>query len=274
MPESSSWDVIFGARCDQLVLSVDFPDTRRHDAGFTELASRIGTGYRFLQTKPPTVRPGQRFSGAVYVGPWIEDIQQDRDPVLAVLGYRVGSVYAAAIASGISRWQQAPKVILFDPQFASVELLDLEFHREIRAVSSLLSDCEIEQIRKAAAAISESANDDIADVAAEMVEAYWEVSSVAYERVGLGDARGNQIITSFESWMSWISVADQINPRRAWRHATAIVSSDYAGLPNNKSVADGSSGLIGRRIPFNVGHANLLRSDSVADAVFNLLESR
>lgn len=274
MPESSSWDVIFGARCGQVVLSVAFPDARRHDADFAELASRIGVGYRFLQTKPPTVRPGQRFSGAAYVGPWVEGIQQDRDPVLAVLGYGVGSVYAAAIAAGISRWQQAPKIILFDPQFASVRLLSLEFHREISAISSFLSDREIERIRNAAATISESASGDVGDVAAEMIEAYWKISSAAYERVGLGDARGNQIITSFESWMSWISVADQINPCRAWRSSTAIVSSDYAGLPNKKSVADCSSGLIGRRIPFNVGHANLLQSDSVAEAVLNLLESR
>lgn len=276
MPNSGSWDVICGPRCDQLVLSVDFPDVKRHDADFVELARRIGAGYRFLRTKPPYVSPGQRFSGAAYVGPWIEDIQQDRGPVLAVLGYCVGSVYAAAITAAISRWQQEPKVILFDPQFASVALLGREFHREINAISAFLSDREIEQIRSSVATITESATDvaDVADVAAEMVEAYWEISSPAYERVGLGDARGNQVISSFESWMSWISVADQINPGRTWKRSTAIISSDYVELPNRKSLVDGSSGLIGQRIPFNVGHANLLRSDCVAEAVLNLLEPR
>src|ERR1039457_5299398 len=109
MPDSGSWDVIFGAGSGQVVLAVDFP------------AARIGPGFTFLQTKPPAARSGQRLSGDAYVGPWIEGISSGRRQVLAVLGARIGSVYAAAIAEGISRGQPMPKVILFDPQFASIE---------------------------------------------------------------------------------------------------------------------------------------------------------
>lgn len=271
MPDSGSWDVVFDADSDQIVLGVDFPVTRRPEAGFAELAARIGPGYRFLQTKPPAARPGQRLCGDAYVGPWIEGIQHSRHRVRAVLGYGVGSVYAAAIATGISPGQQAPEVILFDPQFASKKLLGAEFHKEISAISPLLSDDEIERTRKAATEICGSAG-DVANAAAELAGTYWEISSAAYERVGLGGACSRKFIASFESYISWLSVADQIDPSPAWQQSTTIVSSDYAELPDRESLVDGS--IIGRMIPFDAGHADLLRSNSVASAVLDLLASR
>jgi hypothetical protein len=274
MPDSSSWDVIFGADSSQVVLSVDFPARRRQEAGFLDLATRIGPGYRFLQTKPPAARSWPRLCGDAYVGPWIEGIHHDQHQVLAVLGYRIGSVYAAAIAEGISRWQPMPKIILFDPQFSSIELLGLEFHREISSISSLLGDDEIERARKAAAEISQAATSDVANVAAEILECYVEVITVPFERAGLGDARSNKFTVSFESYISWLSAADQIDPSPAWERSTGIASSAYAGLPAGVHLADDDRGLIGQMIPFDVSHADLLRSDSVAQAVLGLLESR
>jgi hypothetical protein len=271
MPYSGSWDVIFAAVSDQIVLGVDFRLTRRPAAGFADLAASIGPRYGFLRTRPPATRQDLRFSGDAYVGPWLEDIQHGPHRVHAVLGYRVGSVYAAAIAAGISRWQQAPEVILFDPQFASRKLLCAEFHSEISAISPLLSDDEIERTRKAATEICESAG-DVANAAVELAGTYREVSSVAYERVGLGGACGEKFIASFESYISWLSVADQIDPRPVWKRSTTIVSSDYAELPDRESLVDDR--LIGRMIPFDAGHADLLRSDSVASAVLDLLAPR
>lgn len=272
MPDSSSWDVICGADSHQVVLCVDFPTSRRPDACFAELAARIGPGYRFLQTRPPVARSCQRPCGDAYVGPWIDGIQHDRHQVLAVFGYNIGSVYAAAIAGGISRWQPMPKVILFDPQFASNKHLGLEFDREISAISSLLSDDEVERTRKTAMKISESADCDVADTAAEMAGMYWEVGSIAYERVGLGgSAYEDKLMAPFDSYISWLSVADQIDPSPVWKNSTAIVSSNYSKLPSGESQADDVSCLIGRNISFDVAHADLLRSDSVAQAVLDLL---
>jgi len=271
MSGSSSWDVICDTESSQVVLSVDFPASRREEAGFAELAARIGPGYRFLQTRPPAARSYQRLCGDAYVGPWIDGIQQDGRQVLAVLGYCIGSVYAAAIAAGISRWQPMPKVILFDPQFATNKYLGLEFRREISAISSLLSDDEIERTKKTATEISESASCHVTDAAAKMAEMYWQVSSVAYERVGLGGAYDDKLIASFDSYMSWLSVAGRIDPSPVWKRSTAIVSSNYFKLPSGESQTDDASCLIGRSIPFDVAHADLLRSDSVAQAVLDLL---
>ncbi len=274
MPDSTSWDVIFGADSDQVILGVSFPAAGRREEDFAELATRIGPGYKFLQTKPPMVRCGQQPCGDAYVGPWIESIKRDRHQVLAVLGYRTGSVYAAAIAEGISRWQPMPKVILFDPQFTSTRLLGLEFHREISSISSLLSDDEIERTRKIVTELPESAADGVTDTAAEMAELYWEVSSVAFERVGLGDAYNGRFITPFVSYISWMSGADQIDPTAVWKRSTAIVSSDYERRPNGTPLAAGADRLIGRSIPVDVGHSDLLRSEPVAAAVLGLLGSR
>lgn len=273
MPDSSSWDVICDADSSQVVLGVDFPARRRQEAGFPDLAIRIGPAYRFLQAKPPAAGSYQQPNGDAYVGPWLEGIRQDRHQVLAVLGYRLGSVYATAIAEGISRWQPMPKIILFDPQFSSIELLGLEFHREISAISSLLGDDEIKRARKAVTEISKAATGDATNVAAEMVESYLDVITAAFERVGLGDARSDKFILSFISYMTWLSAAGKIDPGPVWKHSTSIASSAYAELTAKAHPTGDSRRFIGQQILFDVGPADLLRSDSVAQAVRDLLES-
>jgi hypothetical protein len=269
MAEFSSWDVISGTRTGAasgpVVLGACFPAARRGEAGFPDLATRIGPGYRFLQTRPPRIRSGQWPSDAAYTGPWIEDIRQARPPVLAVLGHRVGSVYAAAIAEAIAQWQPMPQLILFDPQPASAELLCREFNAEIEGISALLGDDELERARKAVAEISLAAREDVACVATEMVESYLEVVTPAFERAGLGDARGEKFTRSFESYISWLSAAGLIDPSGAWERSTGIASSAYAGRA--------PAGPVGRMIPFDVDHADLLRADCVAQAVLGLLQS-
>jgi hypothetical protein len=273
-PDPAPWDVILGEESAHTVLTVDFPAQHRREASFADLAARLGSGYRFLHSIPPAVRPCQRLSSAAYAAPWIEYIHREQRPVRAVLGYGVGCVYAAAIADGISGWQQPPKIILFDPQFPSIKLLNNEFNRELIANSSLLSDEEIEHSRKITAAIARSATRDVADAAVEIVEAYLEVITVPFERVGLGTPRDSALTSLFESFIAWLSVAGQIDPGFAWRRSVAIVSSDHAGPPDRGPRRGGnSSGQIGKWIPFPVGRSDLLRCDPVARTVIDLLES-
>lgn len=269
MPDFACWEVISGAGPGRVVLGVDVPVARRR-AGFAELSARIGPRYRFLQIRPLAVGAARRPRGEPYVDRWVEDISSEPHEVLAVVGYCVGSLYAAAIAAGIARWQPMPKVILLDPQFVSSKYLAREFLREIDAISSLLSDQEIEHSRKAAAEISGPAVCDLADAAAEMAAIYWELSSLAFERVGIGSAYNGRFIAPVCSYISWLSGAGKIDPSSIWKRSTAIVSSDYASLaPENR----GGGGAIGQKIRFDVGHDDLLRSDSVAGAVVDLLES-
>lgn len=272
MPDFGYWDVISGASSGRIILAVDFPAPRRPATCFTQLAAKIGPGYRFLHTRPPAARMVQRLCTQAYVAPWIEDIRQDGQQVFALLGYCVGGVYAAAIAAGIARWQPMPKVILFDPQFASNKYLAIEFLREIDAISSLLSDQEIEHTRKAGARISGSTACDLSEAAAEMAGIYWELGSLAFERVGIGSTYNSRLIAPFGSYMWWLSAAREIDPSWVWKSSTAIVSSDYPQTQFWKQ-AVGDTGWIGRQIRFAVGHGDLLRSDSVARTVASLLEA-
>jgi len=250
---------------------VDVPAARPR-AGFAELSARIGPRYRFLQTRPPPTRSVQRLRGEAYVGRWIEDIRKDPQLVLAVLGYCVGSVYAAAIAVGIARRQPMPKVILFDPQFASSRYLAPAFLREFDAISLLLCDQEIKHTRQVAAEISGPPACDLADAAAEMAGIYWGPGSAAFERAGVGGAHNDRPIAPVDSSISWHSAAGEIDPSSVWECSTAIVSSHYAGLAPGSHAVRGE-GPIAQQIRFDVAHDDLLRSDSVARTVVSLLES-
>jgi hypothetical protein len=273
MPISSCWDVICNAGSAQTVLGVGFPGRKLHEAGFAELASKIGSGYRFLQAKPVTVRPGRRLSSDEYIVPWVEGARQDGRPMRAVLGYCVGGIYAAAVAERISQWQPEPDIILFDPQFTSMKFLGHELHGEISAISSLLSDDEIERARKIASEISESDPGNIVQIAADAVESYLEVITAAFERAGLGDPRDNRLNEYFESYITWLSVAAELDPSHALEKSIVIMSRDYAGLPGRVQFDDAGS-MAGRWKVCDVSHADLLRSDSVAREVLDLLEFR
>jgi hypothetical protein len=265
------WDVICGAAGGPVVLGVDFPVVHRREGNFSELAARLGPGCEFLQTRPRAVRSGQRPVAKAYVSPWIEDIAAGGRRVDAILGYRIGGVYAAAIAEGIAEFQPMPQVILFDPQFADSGYLGAEFHKELRNISPLLSDEEIERASKAFTEILASAHSRLTETAAELAGLYWEVSSAAYERVGLGSAYDDMLIAPFDSYISWLSVAAQIDPCPVWKRSTAVVSTGYPQLRAPECQVGGIGFPFGRSIPVDVAGTDLLRSDSAARAIRALL---
>jgi hypothetical protein len=262
-----SWDVISDAHCSEVILCADFPAAGR-PAGFAGIARRIGSGYAFLQTRPQAAHPDQRLSVDAYVRDWIDGITGKGLRVRAVLGYGIGGVYAAAIAEGLERWQSPPQVILFDPRSAGMAVLASECRKEINGISSLLSDDEIERIEAVVSQMCQPmcqpTATDLAVAAAEMAEAYTELGSVAYQRVGLGGACGSRFLASFESYLTWITQAAQIDPSFSWKRSAALVSSEYLGWADQP-------GCVGQVIPFDMGHGDLLRADCVADEVRRLL---
>jgi hypothetical protein len=274
MPTSSQWDVIFNAGSAQTVLGIDFSGSKRCQASFTELASRIGSGYRFLQARPVSVRPGEWPSSDEYIASWVEDARRDGNPMRAVLGHCIGSVYAAAVAERISQWQPESGIILLDPQFPSMKFLGHELHQEISATSSLMSDDEIKRAKEIANNISDLNPWDIVRIAASAVEGYLEVITPAFERAGLGDARGSQLCEYFASYIAWISTAAEFDPSRVLKRSIVIMSRDYARLPGRMLPDDYAGGLTDRWLVCDVSHADLLRSDSAAKAVLDLLDSR
>lgn len=268
MPKYQSLEVISETDRGQIILGVDFPATARREADFHDLAARMGTDYKFLRAKSPAARSGTH-GYREYLDPWIEEIRQENRPVLAVLGYRVGSVYAASISEEIARWQDEPLLILFDPQPSSAELLSSELRREIDDTMPLFSRDEIERATEITAMVAEDRTADLTSAAAEMIKRYFDVVTVAFERAGLGDIRNGKLNEPFESYISWISAAGAINPADAWKRSTAVVSSDYTESKDHDLVS-----AIGRRIRFDVARTDLLRSDCTARAVLDLLSAR
>jgi hypothetical protein len=262
------WSVIHesGSDVPEVILGVDFPVTGRAEAGFPELRALMGDTLTFLQTVPPAVSPLDRVGGDAYVRPWVDALERAGRPVTAVFGFCVGGVYAAAVADAVAVVQgRRPKVILFDPEYANVLGLSLELQRVLGELGSLLSDEEIEYARGVAETMT-AAGGDVGDFAAGIAKIYREVGAAAFGRVGLGGDRADELIRLFESYMSWMSVAERIDPAAAWRDAVAITSNNTATLLNRES-----AGLVGQRIPFDVEHADLLRSAPVAEAVLECL---
>ena len=268
MPDPNAWEAILEGDSSRTVLVVDCSAGMRRELDFTELEARITSGYRYLRTKLPAVGHGERLSGDAYASTWSEDIRRAGNSVAAVFGSRVGSVYAAAIADHISRWQQRPTVILFDPRAADMGLLNEEFRREILSLSSLFSSDEIERARKIGHKVARPAARDITAAAAEIFEDYLEMITDAFERVGLGEPRDSELTEPFKSYISLISAASQIDQGCVWGQSTAIISSDHPDV-----LCDEFPGGH-RRIKCDVRHADLFRSDSVTAIISDLIQPR
>ncbi|MFC8719574.1 hypothetical protein [Kitasatospora sp. NPDC057198] len=267
MPNENAWSVITAPTSKSLILGVDFPAAGRREAGFEDLAAGMGAewaGHGFLQTTPPPVRLADRPSGDYYTDFWLRDGHWDDYEVVAVLGYCVGGVYAGEIAGRLAERQgTAPKVILFDAQVTDLQLLESEIHKMIGLAGPVFKDEEAADAKRRAAEIVGRPGIGLLDAAVDIVGLYREMAAVAFGRIGLADARRDEVVRLFESYMTWLSAASQIDPSRSWGDSLAVTSSDYAELERTgaATVANAVKWL-GRRIELEIGHVDLLRDDS------------
>jgi hypothetical protein len=275
MPGEASWNVISEGKSDRVILGVDFPAAGRAEASFTELAARLGSEFRFLQVVAPCFSPDQRVSADAYTRAWIDDARRSGWQVAAVLGYCLGSVYTAPIADSISAWQDTvPKVILFDPLRPDIPLLGLETRKVISRIRPLLSKDEVELAEKRIDEITTpepGASADLAEAAVALVALFRDIGLPVCERLGLNDARKNEMFQLFESYISWTSVAAQVDPMRSWKKSTAIMSTDYVRQSGGDESADVFAGIFGEVIALDVAHADLLRSESTVKVILSRL---
>lgn len=270
MPSANSWNVISGADSNRVILGVDFPVAGRAGAGFAGLMAKLGPEwpeYRFLQT----VLPGhsiEKLSADAYTQPWIRDVEQGGWEVTAILGYCVGGVYAASIAESVyRRHQPEPKVILFDPQFADVRVLVAEMQKTFSLIAPLLSQEDLEYVKKRVTELIDPQPTDIADLATALVGVYREVGSNAFRQLGLNEVRANEMIELFESYMSWLSAAAQIDPSHAWGKSIAIVSADYVTLAGQDSSVGAVSNIVSQKIMSPAAHDDMLESEFTVRAL-------
>jgi hypothetical protein len=278
MPNAGAWDVISYANSNKVVLGIDFPETGRVEAGFAGLMAKMGPelpDHSLLQAAVPDFRLDQRPSADAYIERWVQGVRQGGWQVEAILGYCVGSNYAAAITESITRWQQfVPKVIVFDPQLATTGVLAAEIHKIFGLVQPVLSELEVEYAKKRMAELTDAELADIGDFAIELVELYREIGSTAFSRVGLNETRRSEMTHLFESYMTWLSVAAQIDPSRVWERSAGIISTDYVTLADLNPLVGSVSRAIGKKIPLDVTHDDLLQSSALVKILLEQIEDR
>ncbi|MFD7432740.1 hypothetical protein ACFV6Z_37575 [Streptomyces sp. NPDC059818] len=277
MPNEESWSVISVPTSNSLILGVDFPAAGRREAGFADLVANMGpawSGHGFLQTTLPAVRVSERPTGDFYTEQWMRGGDWEKYEVVAVLGYCLGGVYAAEIAERVARRQGTePQVVLFDAQVTDIQLLAAEVNKMVGLAGPVFSGEEAEQARKNAAEIVGRPSITITDAAIEIVELYREIASTAFRRIGLSDARRDEVVKLFETYMSWLSAAVDIDPCLTWKRSLAITSADYAALERNgAATAVDATKMLGRRISLDTSHADLLRDDATVRTLLDHVE--
>jgi hypothetical protein len=267
MPNAKSWSVISAPTSNRIILGVDFPAAGRREAGFSELVTGMGAAWSelgFLQTVPPNVGLSDRPTGDFYTEHWMQDGDWAQYEVVAVFGYCVGSVYAAEIARRLTLTQSTePQVILFDPQLTDVQLLANEMHKMIALAGPVFSAEEAEEGRQRATAIVARPSAVLVEAAVEIVDLYRELASLAFQRIGLSDSRRDEVVRLFESYMTWLSAAAQVDPSEVWRRSVGITSDDFAEQERSGDpmIVDAVK-VLGRRFPLSLGHADLMRDEA------------
>ena len=267
MPNAQSWSVISAPTSNLIILGVDFPAAGRREAGFPELVAGMGAAwseYGFLQTVPPTVGLSERPTGDSYTEHWMQDGDWEQYEVVAVFGYCVGSVYAAEIARHLALTQSTePKVVLFDPQLTDVRLLANEMHKMIAIAGPVFSEEEAEQGRRRATAIVEGPSAVLVEVAVDIVDLYRALATIAFQRIGLSGNRRDEVVRLFESYMTWLSAAAQVDPLDVWQRSIGITSDDFAAQEESGDpmVVDAAK-VLGQRFPLRLGHADLMRDEA------------
>ncbi|PJJ04980.1 hypothetical protein BX264_5407 [Streptomyces sp. 2333.5] len=273
MKDTEAWKVIASGNGDGVFLAADFAFTGRPEAGFAELVPLLDTEHAAWETVPPRFESGGSVfavKGADYLSWWTDDLRKSGRQVKAVLGYCVGSVYAAALAEKIAEWQsERPVVLLFDPERPSKETLYWQFHKAVGNLHSVLPSVKIETAQKAGEQVAR-ASEDLQEIGRELFKIFQSVGSVAFESAGLDDIRSGELLHLVGVFLAYLVAAGDIDFKEAWKSSIACSSSSpRSGL--NPLPSKVRSHLVRQELHFDVEHADLLRSGDVARAVSRLL---
>ncbi|GCE01093.1 hypothetical protein [Embleya hyalina] len=271
---SSSKATVSGGS-DELILCADFHTTGRPEAGFAELVARLDHDATFWHVNPPVVAPDSGTAAPAYVRSWLEPVRAQGAPVRAVFGYCVGAVYAAALADELALVQEeAPQVLLFDPEPTAMATIRHQFGNVFGMLSSILVEEDVAETEGEVERLIRVEGMTVGNYAAQLYTTFRRVGERAFERAGLDQEYGAEMWALFSSFLSYLSFADGLDPRDRWLTSTALSSSgEYNGLNRLRGTGElGGGELVAREIRFEAGHGDLLRSDGVAQTVGKLLE--
>ncbi|MFI0742240.1 hypothetical protein ACH4PU_29840 [Streptomyces sp. NPDC021100] len=253
---------------DGVVLAVDYPFTGRPEAGFSDLAPLLDTEYALWESVPP----GDGAGGAArdYLDHWYTAAAADGRPVRAVMGFCAGSVYAAALAERLAAERgEAPRIVLFDPEFPDAITVYWQFHKVIDGLAVVLRPDEVTAAQQAGRRVSEK-TDDLRLLRERLLEVFREAAATAFDRAGLDAVRREEFTATVTAFMSYLVAAAGIDARDGWPAATAISSATPTnGL--NLLPEERRAGRVAREIRFDLAHADLLRTAEVGKTVADLI---
>lgn len=272
MSESSAWKNLSkgGNSADPrgIVLAVDFDTTGRPEARFADLVGNLGSEFAVWETVPPPATAPATGSGAGYLEHWLR--HRPEGPVHALLGFCGGAIYAAELAAEIGRKQGTePLLVLFDPELSTQQTLIWQFHKVIGFLSAVLSEEQIAEAREVGQKAHERIS-DVMDLKDELLRLMREFGEPALEAAGLDEIRREELFTVFESFLSYLAAASQLDPLPRWRDAVAYSStSPLSGLNAMRSA--GLRIQVGREIRWETDHGTMLADKELASAVTDLL---
>ncbi|MER7013154.1 hypothetical protein ABT324_17170 [Saccharopolyspora sp. NPDC000359] len=268
------WNVVHETNSPDVVLAADFPVTGRNEGGFPELVQQWGADVALWQTVPPTVMPDTDITPADYLKPWLSEVADSGRRVRAVLGYCAGSVFAAALAEEIAAWQQpAPEVVVLDPELITVVTAHLQFGRVMGNMAAVLNEDEVKQVEQDAAQLAAREGAGTRAFTADLFTRFRPLAQQAFTRAGLEEEFGEELIELVGSFMTYLSVASQLDPRPGWARGTALSStSPSSGLNRMRASGEVGEGAVAHELTFDVEHRDLLRTAAVAEALTRILE--
>jgi hypothetical protein len=261
--ELQSWKRLRAGDPGDVILAVDFSGTGRLAGTFSELAPKLTPGPEIWETLSPAAETGDTMTGDQYADRWITEVRAAGPRVRAVLGFCVGSMFAAALLEPVSRGQDTPAhLIVFDPEKSVIAGMHRDFARCISGqLSTILTPEEIIDARQAGADAVQAASGDIVAAGRGLRDVFRKWSGTAADRIGLHPDLVGQLTGAFDAYMTYLRAASQVDPAPGLAHATAITSA------GTKSAAH----LAAREVKVPVHHRDILRDDSVAQTIRSIL---
>ncbi|WP_411106763.1 hypothetical protein [Streptomyces sp. cmx-4-9] len=264
---TGSWRRLSEGDPHRTVLAVDFDSSARPEAGFPRLAPLLPPGREIWLTGQPEEAESRLLDAEAYLSRWRALPGGADAHVDTVMGYCVGSVFAAALADDIAQRQGVrPALLLFDPEPVEAMSLYRDLEKAVGAMSVL---SEEERAGHAAEALTlctaaGTGADAFRATALQVVKVYETAAGTAFERLGLDEETADDLMGMFRSYVSYLTAARGLDPAPGWATAVALTSAGSSpGAP-----------LALREQGFPLPTGELLNDRNVAEAVHRFLEER
>jgi hypothetical protein len=257
---SEGWKPLGEGSGVTVVAAVDFEATGRPEACFSDLAPLLDPRREVWTATQPAAGGDITVGAPDYVRHWADGLAASGRPVGAVLGFCAGGVFATALAEEIGRRQGGlPPTVILDPEPPTAATLVKQFEGAMRGLASVASEEELAPAREAVARAE--ADQDLRSLGRMLGKLYQEVSEPAFLRIGLKADFCADLVTGFESLMSYLVAAADVPLAEGWAASTAILSATPVHEPAG----------VAHSVRTQVAHADLLRSAEVARLVSEAL---